>query len=123
MRKSRYRLYNHAFLVVLAIDLLLCYTVFRTEAKMVKDAFWENPWFGLIGGVLLQGLLAVFFMAMAYELGRKKGLKELGGDMLVDPDDYLDLDDDDERIMVTEKFSRKGIRRTFAKILRKRDLE
>ena len=123
MRKSRFRLYNHAFLLVLAVDLLLCYTVFRSEAKMVKDAFWENPWFGFIGGVLLQGLLAVFFMAMAYELGRKSGLKELGADMLVDPEDYADLEEGDEKIMVTERFSRKGIRRTFAKYLRKKDLE
>lgn len=113
MRKSRYKLYNYAFLLILAINAILSFTIYRPEVKAVKDAYWENPWYALIGGVLLQGLLVAFLLLQTFEVGRKRGIKELGDDMLVDPDDYLDFDKDD-KIMVTEKHSLDGKRRSYA---------
>ncbi len=121
MRKSRYKIYNGAFMFVLAVDILLCLSVYRVETKAVRDTFWENPMFGLCMGVLLQGLLALLLMAQAFEWGRDRGLKELGDDMFIDPDDYEDLKEGDERIMVTEKHTLGDKRRTFAKYLKKKD--
>jgi hypothetical protein len=118
MRKGRNKLYHYAFLLILAINILLSFTIYRPEVKAIRDAYWENPWYGLIGGVLLQGLLVAFLLLYAFEVGRKSGLKELGANMLVDPDDYLDIDDADQ-IMVTEKHSLdEKRRRTYAMYLK-----
>ena len=118
MRKSRYKFYFHAFLLVLAIEAILSLTIFRAEVEAIKDAYWENPWYGLLGGVLLQGLLVALLMAAVFESGRKRGLKELGDNMFIDPDDYLDFD---EKIMVTEKHTTDNKRKTYAKPLKYED--
>jgi phosphoglycerol transferase MdoB-like AlkP superfamily enzyme len=115
MRKGRNKLYHYAFLLVLAINVLLSFTIYRPEIKAIKDAYWENPWYGLIGGVLLQGLLVAFLLLYTFEVGRKKGIKEMADAMYVDPDDYLDYD---EKIMVTEKHTLDSRRRTYAKALK-----
>jgi hypothetical protein len=111
MRKSRHNLYQWILLGVLAINLFFHLFVYLQETVAVKDACWENPWYGLFVSVLSNGFLVVLLMLHYYEVGRKKGIKEMADMMLVDPDDYLDFD---ERIMVTEKHTTGNKRRTHA---------
>jgi len=90
MRKSKPGLYSSIFYALVAIGCVLSFTIFRAESAVLKSAYWDNFWFGIFIGTIIQGLTVVSYGLWAYEEGRKKGIKEMSNELLVDPDDYYD---------------------------------
>lgn len=70
MKESTRKFYRNAWYIIVSIYLVLHFFFFKGDGKIVSDAMWANPWYGLTTTIFLS-LIMLCYGRYCYLAGKE----------------------------------------------------